>query len=325
MRGRNFIKAHLVAMGILCITAVSGCGSESNADIQATKSITVTESSTSEETSDVTSSESASTETTGNADIADTEPTTAADTTIDEQVLLDANDIKITATEYTSDSIWGDGIKLLIENNGTEDVGVGSDAVIVNNYMISDLLSAEVAPGKKSNETLYLMSSELESAGITNIGQIEVYFHLFNPDSYATTYTADPVTIKTNKFDQMDTEPKDDGLELYDADGLRIVGKYVDEDNIWGNAVVLYLENTTDQNVVFQCDDMSINGFMVTPYFSSTVYPGKMAISDITLMDSELEENGIESVDDIELTFHIFDEDTFETILNTDPISFSTK
>ena len=44
-----------------------------------------------------------------------------------------------------TDSIWGDGIKLLVENNSAKDYTRGCDALIVNDYMITDLFSADVA------------------------------------------------------------------------------------------------------------------------------------------------------------------------------------
>ena len=74
----------------------------------------------------------------------------SADESINEQVLVDQDGIKITATEYVTDSIWGDGIKLLVENNSARDYTIGCDALIVNDYMITDLFSADVAAGKKS-------------------------------------------------------------------------------------------------------------------------------------------------------------------------------
>ena len=85
-----------------------------------------------------------------------------ADESINEQVLVDQDGIKITATEYVTDSIWGDGIKLLVENNSAKDYTIGCDALIVNDYMITDLFSADVAAGKKSNEVMYLSSTELK-------------------------------------------------------------------------------------------------------------------------------------------------------------------
>ena len=51
---------------------------------------------------------------------------------------------------------------------------------------------------------------------------------------------------------------------------------------------------------------MSINGYMMTPLFSTTVYDGKKSIDDITIMSSDLEANGITSVDQVELKFHIY-------------------
>lgn len=68
-----------------------------------------------------------------------------ADESINGEVLVDQDGIKITATEYVTDSIWGDGIKLLVENNSAKDYTIGCDALIVNDYMITDLFSADVA------------------------------------------------------------------------------------------------------------------------------------------------------------------------------------
>ena len=243
--------------------------------------------------------------------------------TIEEQILMDQDGIKITAKEYVDDSIWGEGIKVLIENNSDRNVGVGLNALIVNNYMITDLFASSVAAGKKANETIYISSSALEAAGIDSIGQIELYFHVYDSDSYNTLFDADVVTIQTSAFSEMDVTPADSGTELYNGNGVRVVGKFVNEDTFWGTAVLLYLENTSGKNVSVSCENMSINGFMVTPYFTSTIYDGKMAIDEITILSTDLEENGIEAVEELELAFHIYDPDTYRTIVDTDPIVFS--
>ncbi len=71
------------------------------------------------------------------------------------------------------------------------------------------------------------------------------------------------------------------------------------------------------------CDNMSINGFMVSPIFSSTVYDGKKSFDDITIFSSDLEQNGIEAVEEIELSFKILDPDNYNEIAKSDAISFS--
>ena len=244
---------------------------------------------------------------------------------INEIVLLEQDEIKITAKEYINDAIWGDGIKILIENSGTRNLGVGCNAVIVNNYMISDLFSSTIAAGKKANETIYLSSSELKAAGIEKVGQIELSFHVYDSDSYENVFDTDLLSIQTSYYNEMDIVPEDAGTELLNQTGVRIVGKVVDENSFWGTAVLLYLENKSGKNVIVSCDNMSVNGFMVTPYLYSSVYDGKMAIDEITIMSSDLEENGISSIENIELSFHIIDSESFQTVFDSEPITFSAK
>jgi hypothetical protein len=247
------------------------------------------------------------------------------DVSIEEQVLIDQDGIKITALEYVKDSIWGDGIKVLIENETDKDVMVGCNALIVNDYMINDLFASDVAAGKKSNETIYLSSSELKAAGIDTVGRIEIYFHVYDSDSFDNIFDSDCVTIETSAIDSIDMTANDEGTELYNDGGIRIIGKTVDENSFWGTAILLYIENQSGNNVGISVDDLSINGFMFTPYFSTTVYDGKKCIDDITIMSSELEENGIESIDEVELKFRIYNSDSYETIAESDPITFSAK
>lgn len=180
----------------------------------------------------------------------------SADESINEQVLVDQDGIKITATEYVTDSIWGDGIKLLVENNSAKDYTIGCDALIVNDYMITNLFSADVAAGKKSNEIMYLSSAELKAAGIDTVGQIEMYFHAYDSNCdnlFKNVYSK----LETSEFANMDTTPNDEGQELYNANGVRIVGKTVDENSFWGTAILLYIENTSGQNVGINVDNRS--------------------------------------------------------------------
>lgn len=243
---------------------------------------------------------------------------------ISETVLLDNSGIVIKAVEMIEDSIWGPCVKLYIENNSDKNVSIYCDAVIVNDYMIYDLFSASVAAGKKTNADLNLSSASLKAAGIDNIGKIEVYFRISDDTTYDTIYRSDCITLQTSDFASMDVTPNDAGVEILNQDGVRVVAKYVEEDTFWGKSILLYLENNTQRNITVSVDNLSINGYMTTPLFSSTIYSGKKAINDISLLSTELEANGITSVDDVELSFHVFDEDTYDDIINTEAISFST-
>ncbi len=80
------------------------------------------------------------------------------------------------------------------------------------------------------------------------------------------------------------------------------------------------------RNVVIHAENVSINGFTFdSAIFSSTVYAGKKAYDDITLFSTELEENGIKSVEEVSLRFEIMDPSTYATIDKSDEITFKTK
>lgn len=311
MRKKNKILAVVICLSLFAAMAL-GSGSTESGD---TKEIV---------TSDSNVDSSDSVESLGIAESTE-EQSDSVGVTIEEQVLFEQDGIVVTAKEYVTDSIWGDGIKLLIENNSEKTVTIGCNALIVNNYMITDLFVSEVAAGKKSNEVMYLSSAELKAAGVETVGQIEIYFHAFDSESFDTLFDTDCVTIQTSEFANMDTTPADAGMELYNTDGIRIVGKTVDENSFWGTAILLFCENTSGKNVGISVEEMSINGFMMSPLFTTTIYDGKMSISDITIFSSELEENGIESIEEVELKFHIYDADSYSTITDSEPITFSAQ
>ena len=264
-----------------------------------------------------------------NNDTTDATDTTADDSdshaTIDEKILFEYNGLVVRAKEIISDTIWGAGVKVNIENNSDKDYGIGIRQAIVNNCMITELFSCTVAAGKKANDTIYLSSSSLMDAGISNIGQIELYFYLYNPNTYQTEYETECITIKTSHYDQMDTTVEDAGHVLYDENGVKIIGKYVDEYNLLGKAIVLYISNSRDENIVVSCDDLSINGYMVSSLLSSTIYANKYIIDDIIILSADLEENGITEINDFALKFRVYNANTYQTIFTTNELSFSVE
>lgn len=307
---------------VLLIGVISSSGDDdANTDISVEQTTVSKSESTAAE--NATASESKTDESTSSEKALDVTNAATETTTIEEQVIFDAEGLIITATEYVDDSFWGEGIKLVLENTSEADVGIGCDALIVNDYMIYDLFSSKVAAGKKANETLYFSSSQLKAAGITNIGKVEVQFHLYDPDTYMTSYTGECVTIETSNIDVMDTTADIEGVEIMNVNDVKILAKAVDEDSFWGAAVVLYIENNSGKNVIIQCDDCSINGYMMTPFFSCTVNGSKKAVDTIDFLSSELEENGIEEIEEIELKVKVLNAETYSSIYETDPITIS--
>lgn len=245
--------------------------------------------------------------------------------TLEPTVIVDQDGVKITAMEMTEDWIWGLGVKLLIENNTDRDLVFSADYLVVNNYMITDLFVNTVAAGKKTNETLNLSSGELEEAGINSIGEIAFAMRVYDDETWDDLFTTDEIILKTSAYDTSEVVKIDEGYELLNTDGIRIVARHLETDSIWGAGIHLFIENTREDKVSISVDDLSINGFMVTSFFSSSIQPGRYALDDITIMSSDLEENDIEEIVDIELIFVIRNSDSYDLIHESPPIAFSVQ
>lgn len=209
-------------------------------------------------------------------------------------------------------------ILVLVENNSDESITVQTRESSVNGIMAETMFSCEVGPDKKANDSITFMESYLEAAGISTIKDIELKFHVFDSESWDGRFDSDVITITTTADPSYQQTYDDSGLVVMEEQGFKIVAKKVSsDDSFWGADVYIYIENNSETDATFQAREVSINGFMIDPIFSSEVLAGKKAYDTLTFFESDLEDNEIESIDEIELSFHIFELSGWDTILDT--------
>ena len=82
----------------------------------------------------------------------------------------------------------------------------------------------------------------------------------------------------------------------------------------------LYIWNcfNTGKNLTVQARDESVNGFMIDSIMSTDISSGNKALTELTFMSSDLEENSIEEINEIEFSFHIYDYDTYDNYYDTE-------
>ena len=68
---------------------------------------------------------------------------------------------------------------------------------------------------------------------------------------------------------------------------------------------------------------MSVNGFMVETIMSEEIVAGKKAMSAVQFLSTDLESNSITDITDVELYFHIFDTESWDTVFDSDVIAIS--
>lgn len=243
--------------------------------------------------------------------------------TIAETVLYEADGIKVTAKSL-ADGLLGTEVKLLIENDSSKNILITSSSVSANGYMMpTAALYAEVAAGKKANESLTLMSSELDQCGIETLAEMQFYLQIQDPETWETIKTTDLITLATSATGY--TQPVDDsGDVLYNENGYKIVCKGLKQDIIWDGTVVFYMENNSSKAVSIYAENVSVNGFMQEVGLWSDLRPSTKMIDGMSMIDlSDMEITNIDEIKTIEFNLRIVDAETWEDIVTTDAMTLN--
>ncbi|MEA4870132.1 hypothetical protein SDC9_121955 [bioreactor metagenome] len=111
---------------------------------------------------------------------------------------------------------------------------------------------------------------------------------------------------------------------LLDQDGIRVTATGLAEDEWIGPAINVLIENSTDRTITVQALDVSINGIMLSPIFFCEVAAGKKSNETISFYQTDLDNAGISTIQSIELKIEALDSDSWDTILEGNPITVRT-
>lgn len=257
---------------------------------------------------------------------------------IGETILVDESDIKITATELVITDSAAE-LTLTLENNTSKALSFHASSDYgnaVNGYMVdSGYLSADVAAGKKSRETLKFDLDELFLYGITNIASIELGFDI-EDENYDEYLRTSPIHLDTSLAGAID-ESEDTYLPvitsnstadalgftldhaaqdvLYDVGGVQLVSDVMFTNADGEQTMLLELENTADAQVIVRLSNIAINGLQLQSgsWSNSAINAGKRRVTDIDLSyildDNYGEAFGVTDIADISFTLSLMDAD----------------
>lgn len=283
-------------------------------------STTTTETTTSETTTNLTTHESTTQAPTTVAPTTAT-PTTQATTTeilgyqINNLVVVDNADIKITLKEAYDDDFWGFTIEVLVENKTPDQkIMISLNNVVINGYDSSTFWVDVIEAGKASNSEIHLYDTTLEELGMSTFDKIELYFRAIDYDDWMAdpilneSYTIYPTGLTEQEIVFPNRPTSENELIVVDNEYFTFVIIDTYTDPIWGYTLTCYIENkTTDIELMFSWDDVSVNNFMIDPYWAKILLPKTKAITSISFYSEDFENNGITVVNEIEFNLSVYD------------------
>lgn len=126
--------------------------------------------------------------------------------------------------------------------------------------------------------------------------------------SSSVTETDDVATISTfTEISENNLSVSIDEQVLFDEAGVKITASSLEQSNI-----KLFIENNSEKNINVSCDSIVIDNIINDIFFSENVAASKKSNSNLSIPESIFSK--------VELKFHIFDSDTYETILDSELI-----
>lgn len=232
---------------------------------------------------------------------------------IEEEVLVDDQGIKITLNKFFLEYDYYT-FNFLIENDSEKDLTFTIEDLSVNGLMEYGSFYEDVPSGKKANSQLSLSVEGLEYfSGVEKLQELEFIFEINETDNYDEILETEPLVIKILGNEDYEQSYDFAGEAVYDEDGLRFsIGSFYEEDGDF--YVRVFLENDTDLTMAIQFDKTSVNGFMMDPMAHIEARPGKKAYDYIKFYSDDLKENDIDDIEELEFDLDIFDAKTYDTL-----------
>ena len=251
--------------------------------------------------------------------------------TISETVMVDENDVKITATGLNYQN-YAFELELLIENNSTKDLSFVSGSMgyccnSINGIMVSEgYFNCDVPAGKKATDNIHFNYNGLMLYGINELADIEIGFDI-SDDDYNHTYTG-PRQVKTSVSDSFNygenryqaTINSDESKntynytiehfkaeDLYNENEIKVVSAAVMTNKDGNKALLLETVNNSSEQINLVTSRIGINGLLVqnADWSYDLINPGKTCIVDIDLSkilrDSYWDIYGINDIGELSL------------------------
>lgn len=224
---------------------------------------------------------------------------------IDEQVLWETENVKITAKQFTHDGEYDSyaDLELLIENKTDKEFTLMESNTSVNEYMVNPSLYAVIPAGKTLSDSLAFEVDELEELGIDNINEIQTSFILKDKE-YEEIDRSDNIVMQTRNSEK---DELIEGVGIYDSEGIKIEYFGIDKDEDDYSIKVL-VTNNTDTDMDFSAENVSVNDCVIDYVFSYpglSVSAGKRQLSRICINNEKLEKYDIDVSDIKKIEFSL--------------------
>ena len=224
--------------------------------------------------------------------------TDVAAAAVEETVMWDNDDIKITAQSLTSDNSFYI-LNLQIENKTAEDLYMMASRCAVNGFVVEPVMSVDVPANSTTEGEVKFYRRDVYR---DIVADIEIRFH-YNSSNYTISGKTERVKLETSAAASFDYSYDERGTLLYDENGIKIVCQGFTDD---GNPIIyLYSTGELSEGCVVEEYEIYINGKKSRADFCNWVFPHTRNVAEMDISDKDIDGNELGNVESIQVSFKI--------------------
>ena len=218
--------------------------------------------------------------------------TDVAAATVEETVMWDNEDIKITAQSLTSDNSFYI-LNLQIENKTAEDLYMMASRCAVNGFVAEPVMSVDVPANSTTEGEVKFYRKDVYRDVVADI---KIRFHYNSKKT-------ERVKLETSAAASFDYSYDESGTLLYDENGIKIVCEGFTDD---GNPIIyLYSTGELSEGCVVGEYEIYINGKKARADFCNWVFPHTRNVAEMDISDKDIDGNELGDVESIQVSFKI--------------------
>lgn len=218
--------------------------------------------------------------------------------TIEETVMWDNEDIKVTALNLTSNQYYHI-LNLRIENKTGRDLYVMASRTAVNSFVVEPIMGADVPANSTVEDEFKIWLKDVDAKVIADI---ETRFSYSSSDRYLNR-TTERVKLETSAAASHDYSYDESGTVLYDADGIKIICQGFNDE---GNPMI-YLSSTGElsEGCCVEAHKVYVNGKETYASYCEWVFTNTRNVAELELDDEDRDGNELGEVESLEVSFKI--------------------
>ena len=222
-----------------------------------------------------------------------------------EGTLVEDENVTFSVGAASSNELAGMELEVTCTNKTQEDLVFSWNDVSVCGLMYNPNWAVTVPAGETLVSQVEIDTYALETMDIHAPDEITFQLHVVSSENWMDApYVAEYFTIYPTGLDA-DTVifPVREDLEsqeiLVDDENMTFIIEYVESQDL-AYVVNCYITNKTEETLMTNWENVTVNGEPVDPFWTALVAPGKSAYAQVVFNMSDLESVGIEEVEQID-------------------------